>query len=103
VVHPETEDAAARYEREIQRLADKVDQLEEALDTSRHIAASIGVVMASYGVTYEQAFEMVRRASNDTDVELHRVADHILETGEVPAVMASVRPEAETTPDDRPR
>lgn len=57
--------------------------LEEALRTSRRIGAAIGVVMARTGLTEPEAFELLKRASQDTNRKLRLIADDVVLTGDV--------------------
>jgi AmiR/NasT family two-component response regulator len=59
----------------------KIDNLERALETSRRIGAAIGILMARHKVTYEQAFDLMRIASQTTHRKLFSIAEDILETG----------------------
>ncbi|WP_460605508.1 ANTAR domain-containing protein [Jatrophihabitans fulvus] len=58
--------------------------LEAALANSRVIGAAIGIVMQTRRVTREAAFEVLRSTSQDLHRKLRDVADHVVETGEVP-------------------
>lgn len=57
--------------------------LEEALSTSRRIGAAIGVVMARTGLTETEAFELIKRASQDTNRKVRLLADDVVLTGNV--------------------
>ena len=62
------------YEREVQNL--KV-----ALNTNRNIGMAVGVLMATHKLTSEQAFDLLRIASQNTNRKLADVALDVVETG----------------------
>ena len=49
---------------------DKSSHLEAAVISNRHVGVAIGVLMASHKVTSEDAFDLLRRVSNDTNRKL---------------------------------
>ena len=58
--------------------------LEVALHSSRTIGAAIGILMARHNVYEAEAFQMLRRASMDTNRKLREVADEVVLVGDVP-------------------
>jgi AmiR/NasT family two-component response regulator len=58
--------------------------LRRALDHSRDIGAAIGVLMAMKKVTRDEAFGLLRRASQDQNRKLYELALEVLSTGELP-------------------
>jgi len=72
--------ALKMYERQVQNLT-------VALSTNRHIGTAIGVLMATHKVTSEQAFDLLRIASQNTNRKLAEIALDVIETG-----MIDVRP-----------
>ncbi|MCW2529034.1 MAG: hypothetical protein JWM76_3894 [Pseudonocardiales bacterium] len=64
--------------------ADKVLNLELALESNRRIGIAIGVLMALKHVTDEQAFIMIREASQARHMKLRDVAEVIAMTGTMP-------------------
>lgn len=62
----------------------RADNLLLALDSSRHIGAAIGILMALSRCTYEQAFDRMRIASQRTHRKLREVAEDIVLTGAIP-------------------
>jgi len=62
------------YEREVKNL--KI-----ALSTNRHIGMAIGVLMATHKLTSDQAFDLLRIASQNTNRKLADVAFDVVETG----------------------
>jgi transcriptional regulator with GAF, ATPase, and Fis domain len=63
------------------RLRDKTDNLERALKTSRTIGMAMGILMANHKVTDEQAFDLLRIASQHTHTKLADIATKVTETG----------------------
>jgi GAF domain-containing protein len=57
---------------------------EAALSSSRQIGTAIGIVMAQRRVTSEEAFELLRTASQHANRKLRDVAAEVEETGELP-------------------
>ena len=57
--------------------------LEEALRTSRKIGAAIGIVMADRRVTEDDAFAILRKASQDGNRKVRLIAEEIVATGDV--------------------
>jgi GAF domain-containing protein len=62
----------------------KVQNLEIALESSRQIGAAMGILMARRLVTKDQAFELLKTASQHLHRKLRDVAAEVIETGEVP-------------------
>jgi AmiR/NasT family two-component response regulator len=58
--------------------------LRRALDHSRDIGAAVGVLMALKKVTRDEAFELLRRASQDQNRKLHQLALDVVNAGELP-------------------
>lgn len=67
------------------RAHEKVVHLTEALDSSRTIATAVGIIMAVHKLTSDQAFELLRRTSQDLNVKVRDLAARVADTGEVPA------------------
>jgi GAF domain-containing protein len=63
------------------RHRDKVDNLERALRTSRQIGMAMGILMATHKVTEDQAFGLLRIASQSTHRKLSDLAAGVAETG----------------------
>jgi GAF domain-containing protein len=55
--------------------------LKRALDTNRDIGAAIGVLMTLHKVTRDQAFDLLRVASQNTHRKLVDIARDVVETG----------------------
>jgi GAF domain-containing protein len=63
---------------------DDNEHLRLALDTSRDIGAALGILMATTLVTKDQAFDLLRIASQTTHRKLRDVALDVIETGQLP-------------------
>lgn len=64
--------------------ARKVENLQKALLSSREIGTAMGVIMTRHGVTRDQAFDLLRMASQHSNRKLREVADEVAVTGELP-------------------
>ena len=60
------------------------DNLRAALDSNRRIGAAIGVLMAMHKVTEDQAFDMLRVASQLLHRKLRDIAAEVVEVGALP-------------------
>lgn len=69
-----------------------------ALTSSRQIGTAIGIIMARHLVTSDQAFEILRHASQDLNRKLRDIAAEVEATGEVPDT-DSAAPSAGAGPD----
>jgi GAF domain-containing protein len=69
---------------EAARDKERVEHLDQALVTSRQIGAAIGVLMARNLMTQDEAFELLRRASQHLNRKLRDVAADVLDTGQLP-------------------
>jgi len=63
---------------------ERAEHLERAVQSNREIGMAMGVVMARGLRTPEQAFDVLRRASQRLNVKLRDVASVVVETGELP-------------------
>jgi hypothetical protein len=63
---------------------DQATNLEAALESSRAIGMALGVLMSARKVTEEQAFTMLRVASQNLHRKLRVVAAEVVETGTLP-------------------
>ncbi|HET9650471.1 MAG TPA: GAF and ANTAR domain-containing protein [Microlunatus sp.] len=59
-------------------------QLTQALTTSRQIGAAVGVLMAVHKVTADEAFELLRTASQNLNRKLSLIAEDVTLTGALP-------------------
>jgi ANTAR domain len=64
----------------------KVGNLQVALKSSREIGIALGVLMTQYKVTREQAFDLLRIASQRTHRKLSDIAIEVGDTGSLPDV-----------------
>lgn len=60
---------------------EKAANLAKAVNTNREIGMAMGVLMAVYKVTREDAFDLLRIASQNSHRKLHDVAAQVTETG----------------------
>jgi hypothetical protein len=59
--------------------------LKRALAHSRDIGAAVGVLMSRHKVTQDEAFQLLRRASQDHNRKLYDMAQDVIATGELPS------------------
>jgi len=59
--------------------------LKRALEHSRDIGAAVGVIMALHKVRKDEAFELLKRTSQDQNTKLYTLAREVLATGELPS------------------
>jgi GAF domain-containing protein len=62
---------------------DKADNLARALESRAVIDQAKGVLVERFRVTPDQAFQLLARASMDTNRKVRDVADHLVHTGEL--------------------
>jgi transcriptional regulator with GAF, ATPase, and Fis domain len=62
---------------------EKVANLEQALDTNREIGAAIGILMSRHLVTREQAFDLLRTASQHGHRKLRDLAEQVIYAGDL--------------------
>lgn len=63
------------------RHRDEAQHLQRALESNRDIGAAIGVLMAHHKITREQAFDLLRLASQNTHRKLADIARDVVDTG----------------------
>jgi transcriptional regulator with GAF, ATPase, and Fis domain len=59
-------------------------QLREAISTRQDIGEALGIVMERYKVPEQQAFAVLKKASQDRNLKLRELARQVVETGEIP-------------------
>jgi hypothetical protein len=59
----------------------KIANLETALTTARRISMAVGILMATYKVTDEAAFDLLVYASQQSHRKLRDIAEQVLQTG----------------------
>jgi AmiR/NasT family two-component response regulator len=62
---------------------EKATQLESALASNREIGLAMGVLMTSFKLTREQAFDLLRIVSQHTHRKLRDVATEVADTGTI--------------------
>ena len=62
----------------------KAEHLRLALDHSRDIGAAVGILMAQHKVQQADAFDLLRRTSQDQNRKLYELALAVVSTGELP-------------------
>jgi len=60
------------------RHAQRANQLEEGMATNREIGAAIGILMATHGITQDEAFELLSKASQRLNRKLRDIATGIV-------------------------
>jgi hypothetical protein len=63
----------------------RIDDLIAALGTREIIGQAEGILIERERITADQAFQVLRRASQNLNVKLREVAQYVVETGEVPS------------------
>ncbi len=64
-------------------LREHANNLERALSSNRDIGTAVGVLMGQHKLTRDQAFDLLRIASQNTNRKLHDVALDVIDTGAV--------------------
>lgn len=81
-LHPERLDHDECQHR-LAETCEKIRSLETALVTARRIATAVGIVMATYKVTDDAAFDLLMVASHSSDCTLRDVAQQVVDSGEL--------------------
>ena len=55
------------------------DNLERALGTSREIGKAVGLLMAAHKVDDDEAFELLRKTSQDLNIKLATLAEEVVQ------------------------
>ncbi|MEO7261109.1 MAG: ANTAR domain-containing protein [Jatrophihabitantaceae bacterium] len=76
-----------------------MSHLEHALSTNRDIGAAIGVLMASHKITKDEAFDLLRIASQHGHRKLYEVAREVIESGALDYPASVLRPAFSGTTD----
>ena len=66
------------------RTREELAQLQVAMASRATIEQAKGMLMERYKITHEQAFNVLTRASQTTNVKLRDVAAHLVQTGNLP-------------------
>jgi hypothetical protein len=64
-----------------ERLLRKTENLHRALNSNREIGAAMGILMARHQLTSDQAFDLLRRASQSAHRKVVAIAAEVIETG----------------------
>jgi hypothetical protein len=59
----------------------KESQLHRALETRTVIGQATGILIERFGLTPDQAFALMRRVSQNLNIKVHALAEHLVETG----------------------
>jgi hypothetical protein len=70
----------------------RADNLNQALATRELIGQAQGILMERERITSDQAFDILRRASQHLNIRLREVAQDLVDTGDRPATRPSPRP-----------
>jgi GAF domain-containing protein len=69
-----------------------------ALENREQIGQAKGILATRHTITLDDAFERMRRASQDLNLKLRRVADYVVMTGELPEAAGDL-PDPDARPD----
>jgi AmiR/NasT family two-component response regulator len=61
----------------------EISQLTQALDTRDLIGQAKGILMERFKITAQQAFQILTRASSESNIKLRAVAEHLTSSGEI--------------------
>jgi len=64
--------------RDLEAMAEEIDQLREALTTRASIDQAKGILVARYGVDPDEAFRRLVKMSNDSNVRVAEVASALV-------------------------
>ena len=76
------------------RHQEKAEHLERALHTSRRIGVALGILMATHRVDLDGAWELLAKASQDTNTKVSELADHVVHTGSLDDTWGTEAPTA---------
>jgi hypothetical protein len=77
--------------------SERAMNLEKALDTSREIGTAVGVLMSAHKLTREQAFDLLRIASQRSNRRVQELAIEVVDTGSLPQMPRGSRRSRSTT------
>jgi GAF domain-containing protein len=63
------------------REQERATQLERALRTSRRIGIALGIIVSTQKVDVDAAWERLRKASQDANIKVSELAEHVIATG----------------------
>jgi GAF domain-containing protein len=61
---------------------ERAESLRRGLESNREVGKAIGLLMAAHGIGSVEAFELLRRASNDMNMKLTEVAREVIQNAE---------------------
>lgn len=61
---------------------DRADSLRRGLESNREVGKAIGLLMAAHHIGSDEAFEVLRKASNDMNMKLTEVAREVIDNAE---------------------
>ncbi len=67
-----------------QQLAENRSNLQQAIASHRHIGHAVGILVERYRITPADAFQRLRRASQNRNIRLREIASRMVETGQDP-------------------
>jgi len=65
----------------VDELADRQANLERAIESHRAIGQAVGILVERHRITPGEAFQQLRRASQDRNIRLREIAQRVIETG----------------------
>lgn len=80
----------ARHAANALAFANQTSQLNAALHTRQAIGAAQGMLMQRYGLTLDQAFEVLRRYSTENNIKLRDLAQRLIAAGPITTDLAPV-------------
>ena len=80
---------------------DHATHLAIALQTNRIIAEALGILMSTYKINEQQAFDLLRLVSQHTNRKLRDVAADVTHTGTLPDPVTRARRQSTLSPTDR--
>ena len=61
---------------------ERAESLRRGLESNREVGKAIGLMMAAHQIGSDEAFELLRRASNDMNMKLTEVAREVIDNAE---------------------
>lgn len=78
-----SDESVSQLREELAAARNKIANLELALTSNRRIGAATGILMYRHKITDDQAFELLRAASQISQRKLRDVAEEVLATGAI--------------------
>lgn len=78
------------------RTHELTQNLEAALENRDRIGQAKGILMASRKISGDDAFDALRNASQNLNVKLRDVADHVVRTGQLPGNTTTLSPRSDS-------